>query len=94
MTVIEAMAAELPVVATRVGGVPEVVEEGATGWLATAGNDLELADAVLRLAESIPLRKQMGTAGRQRAESMFSDVQWISSYARLYTEMLNGSQVH
>ena len=94
LTVIEAMAAELPVVATRVGGVPEVVEEGATGWLATAGSDLELADAVLRLAESIPLRKQMGTAGRQRAESMFSDVQWISSYARLYTEMLNGSQVH
>ncbi len=90
LTVIEAMAAGLPVVATRVGGVPEIVEEGTTGWLAPAGDDAKLADAVLRLAESLPLRRQMGLAGRQRAESMFSDVQWIASYARLYTEMLNG----
>ena len=92
LTVIEAMAAGLPVVATRVGGVPEIVEDGKTGWLAPAGNDAELADAVLRLAESLPLRKQMGIAGRQRAESMFSDVQWIDSYARLYAEMLNGKR--
>jgi L-malate glycosyltransferase len=90
LTVIEAMAAGLPVVATRVGGVPEIVEEGQTGWLAPARDDEQLAAAIQRLAENAPLRKQMGAAGRLRANALFSDEQWCAAYTKLYVEMLHG----
>jgi glycosyltransferase involved in cell wall biosynthesis len=89
LTVIEAMAAGLPVVATRVGGLPEIVEEGRTGWLAPAGDDEELATAVLRLADNRSLQLEMGAAGRRRAEAMFSDEQMNAAYGRLYEEMLH-----
>ena len=71
LTVIEAMAAGLPVVATRVGGVPEIVEEGRTGWLAPSGNDEQLAAAILRLAES---DRAPEANGRRRSTARRIDV--------------------
>jgi glycosyltransferase involved in cell wall biosynthesis len=88
LAVIEAMAAGLPVVATGVGGVGEVVEEGVTGFLAPSGADDALAQAVVRLAQSPRLRSEMGERGRQRARTLFSESRMQEGYARLYREML------
>jgi glycosyltransferase involved in cell wall biosynthesis len=60
----EAMASGLPVVATRVTGIPELVEAGVSGLLATPGRTDEIAAALRRLAESPELRTSMGRAGR------------------------------
>jgi glycosyltransferase involved in cell wall biosynthesis len=88
LTVIEAMNAGLPVVATRVGGLGEVVEEGVTGVLAPAGDDAELARLIGKLAENETLRRDMGERGRQRARVLFSEKRMHQEYARLYREML------
>jgi glycosyltransferase involved in cell wall biosynthesis len=90
LTVIEAMAAGLPVVATRVGGLSEVVEDGETGRLAPSGDDAALADAVLRLAGDPELRRRMGRRGQERARGVFSEGQMHARYLELYREMLRG----
>jgi glycosyltransferase involved in cell wall biosynthesis len=90
LTLIEAMAIGLPVVATRVGGVQEVVEEGKTGLLAPRGDDAALAQSVLQLAQDSALREHMGEIGRQRARALFSDDQMHDRYYQLYREMLDG----
>jgi glycosyltransferase involved in cell wall biosynthesis len=90
LTLIEAMAAGLPVVATRVGGVGEVVEDGRTGLLAPRGDDAALAERVLCLAGNPTLRQQMGQLGRERARAVFSDRQMHDRYFGLYREMLDG----
>lgn len=89
VTMIEAMAARLPVVATRVGGVSEVVIEGQTGLLAASGDDAAIADAVLRLASDARQRTQMGQAGHDRAEARFSQRDMHEAFARCYEEMLH-----
>jgi glycosyltransferase involved in cell wall biosynthesis len=90
LTVIEAMAAGLPVVATDVGGVGEVVAEGRTGLLAPAGDDVALAEKLASLADDPSLRAQLGRQGRERAEALFSETQMLGAYDRLYQEMLHG----
>ena len=90
LTLIEAMAAGLPVVSTNVGGVGEVVEDGRTGLLAPAGDDAALAEKILRLADSPELRRQMGQFGRKRATTLFSETQMHGLYLRLYQEMVQG----
>jgi len=90
LTLIEAMAASRPVVATRVGGVGEVVLEESTGLLAPARDDAALASAILRLAGDAGLRTRMGQLGRARSRAMFSESQMHDGYHRLYDEMLLG----
>ena len=87
VTLIEAMAAGLPVVATRVGGVEEVVEEGQTGLMVSAGDDAGLARAVDTLACNPALRTQMGSCGIDRARRLFSDQQMLGAYRELYARM-------
>jgi glycosyltransferase involved in cell wall biosynthesis len=67
----EAMAAGTPVVASRVGALPEVVEEGVTGELVPPDDPAALADAVARIWGDPARRKAMGLAGRRRAEHLF-----------------------
>ena len=88
LTVIEAMCAGLPVVATRVGGLIEIVQEGKTGWLAEVGNERELADHIVGLAKEPALRTIMGLQGRDHAHAVFSQKQMHTAYNQLYQEML------
>jgi sugar transferase (PEP-CTERM/EpsH1 system associated) len=89
-TILEAMASGLPVVATRVGGNPELVEADKSGFL-PAGNDVgELAEALLRYADSTELRVLHGRRGRARVESHFSLAAMASAYLRTYDETLAG----
>jgi L-malate glycosyltransferase len=90
LTLIEAMAAGLPVVSTDVGGVREVVEDGRTALLAPSGDDDALAEAILRLAGDPALRERMGCTGRRRAESAFSERRMHDEYLKLYEDMLRG----
>ncbi len=69
---LEAMAFGLPVVATRAGGLPEVVEDGVTGLLVPPGDPQALADAIRRLLADPELRRRMGQAGRERVVAEFT----------------------
>jgi glycosyltransferase involved in cell wall biosynthesis len=67
----EAMAAGRPLVATRVGGIPELVTDGVSGFLAPTRAPQEIAQRVIQLLEDPALRARMGAAGRQAAEEKF-----------------------
>jgi glycosyltransferase involved in cell wall biosynthesis len=83
--VIEAMAAGRPVVATSVGGVPELVEQGVSGWLVPPSAPTALA-AALRTALASDLAAA-GAAARRRAEDRFSAPVMTARFARLYEEV-------
>jgi glycosyltransferase involved in cell wall biosynthesis len=84
--VLEAMAAGLPVVATRVGGLPEMVTPGRTGWLAPPGDAPALAAAISQLLGSGETRRAFGRAGRRRVQQDFS----LTAMARRHQEVLAG----
>jgi glycosyltransferase involved in cell wall biosynthesis len=90
LTLIEAMCAGLPVVSTRVGGTAEVVIDGETGMLTPAGDDTDMAGAIVRLLGDSAMRQRMGNAGRERARQLFSEATMAEQYASLYEEMLHG----
>ncbi len=70
--ILEAMAAAKAVVSTRLAAVPEMVQDGITGFLAAPGEPSEIANALERLAADAPLRARMGQAGRAQMESNFT----------------------
>jgi glycosyltransferase involved in cell wall biosynthesis len=72
-SILEAMAAGLPVVATRVGGVPEIVEDGRTGILVSPSNPEALAESMVAMATRRDLRETMGVFGRERANRFSAD---------------------
>jgi glycosyltransferase involved in cell wall biosynthesis/uncharacterized membrane protein len=88
VSLLEAMAAGLPVVATDVGGVAESVVHGQTGLLVPAGNVTALASALERLAEDEQLRRRLGAAGRVRARELFDLSRFRNSHLELYQREL------
>ncbi len=84
MVAIEAMAASLPVVAAAHGGLLDIVVDGDTGLLFPPGDAERLADALQRLLESQPLRRQFGVAGAQRQKDCFSVAAQVDQTLALY----------
>jgi|SRR5688572_18986900 len=89
--VVEAMAARRPVVATRVGGIPDAVVPGETGFLATAGDDEAIADALMRLLVEPERRARMGDAGSTRARSLYHADVVMSALTNLYVSLASRS---
>lgn len=89
LTIIEAMAAELPVVSTAVGGIPEMITSAQNGFLAPAGRPDALAGCLVSLAQSPALRRKIGAAGLRTAQEQFSLESMLSGYRRLYEEMIH-----
>jgi glycosyltransferase involved in cell wall biosynthesis len=87
IVLMEAMATGCPVVATRVMGVPELVEDGVSGLLVAPGNVDELAGALGKLAGSAGLRESLGRAGRAKVEQAFDVVGCAAQVARALDEM-------
>ena len=86
--ILEAMAAGKAVVATRVGGIPEAVEDGRTGLLVPARDPAALAGAVLSLLRDPDRARAMGEAGRMRVEEEFSIGKMVEGIESLYVELL------
>src|SRR5690606_25912636 len=87
MMLIEAAAFGLPAVATRVGGVPEVVRDGETGYLVEYGDGAGLRDALRRLADPVR-RGEFGAAARNRWQRLFSPEPFAAALAEVYGELL------
>jgi glycosyltransferase involved in cell wall biosynthesis len=89
ISVLEAMAAGKPVVATRIGGTDEAVENGVTGFLVPPRDPAALADAVKRMLADPAAGRRMGEAGRARALAEFSAQAMVSKTTRLYEELVS-----
>ncbi|HUZ82384.1 MAG TPA: glycosyltransferase family 4 protein [Gaiellaceae bacterium] len=85
---IEALAAERPVVATRVGGVPDVVDDGEDGFLVDVGDIQALAERLEQLARDPGLRARMGKAGRERVVPRYRVERLVDDVDTLYRELL------
>ena len=88
LAIVEAMLAELPVVATAVGSVPEAVRADETGLLVPPDDPVTLAAALRRLLDDPPLRLRLGEAGRRLAVERFTATAMARSFERLYEEIL------
>jgi N-acetyl-alpha-D-glucosaminyl L-malate synthase BshA len=89
LAALEAMACEVPVIATAVGGLPEVVKDGETGCLFPVGDVDAMAAAAVRLLRDEPRRRAMGEAGRRRAVEEFSQDGVVARYRAIYERVLN-----
>jgi glycosyltransferase involved in cell wall biosynthesis len=88
VSLLEAMAAGVPVVASRVGGVPEQIADGATGLLVEPGDSAALAAALRRLTADPSLRRRLGAAGRLRAERAFDLAAFRRAHLEVYSREL------
>jgi glycosyltransferase involved in cell wall biosynthesis len=86
--IMEAMAAAKPVVATSVGGVPELVVDGVTGFLVPSNDEEKLSQAVIRLLTNPEMSKEMGEEGRRRVSEFFSADRMIKEIESLYSHLL------
>jgi N-acetyl-alpha-D-glucosaminyl L-malate synthase BshA len=88
LAALEAMACEVPVVASRIGGLPEVIEDGVTGFLHPPDDLDGMAASVTRLVNDDALRRRVAVAARQSATSRFCDWRIIPDYESYYEEIL------
>src|SRR5262249_38099065 len=85
---LEAMACGRAIVASRVGGVPEVVEDGRSGLLVEPGSPAALAEALARLASDAPLRHRLGREAARRVRERFDIARMAETHATLYRDLL------
>ena len=86
--ILEAMAMEKPIVASRVGGIPDLIDQGINGLLVRPGDARELADALERVLSDNGLAKKLGKEGRKKIKDQFSADVMVRSIEKLYRELL------
>jgi len=85
---LEAMVLRKPVVATNVGGIPEVVQDGLNGFLVPPGDSQALAKAIIRLLKDKELRQKMGEEARKKIDERFSAEKMVDEIEKVYNELL------
>jgi len=88
LAALEAMACEVPVIASRVGGLPEVVDDGETGFLSMVGDVDQMANHAIKLLTDKKLRREMGKRARTSAISRYSTDRIIPQYINFYEQVL------
>jgi len=91
IAILEGMASRLPLVATAVGAVPTLIQDGRTGVLVPAENPELLAEKILELLRDPASRKQLGSAARQLVEDEFSAARMTDDYLRVYESAIAGA---
>jgi len=89
ISIIEAMAAGLPVIATNVGGIPEIITNGENGILVPPENPQALAEAISDLIEHPDKRKALAENGKQRVVTNFTDEIMVKKYMEVYRNIIN-----
>lgn len=87
LAIVEAMAMGLPIVATNVGGIPELVEDGVNGFLVDKKNSHELSKAIIKLIENVDLRKKMSENNIKKIKEQFSLDKMIKETEKLYEQI-------
>ena len=87
LVVLEAMAAGVPVVATAVGGVPELIDDGRTGILVEANSGGALAAGIARMLSAPETARELGDLARRRARELFSSERMVHDLLTLYDEI-------
>jgi glycosyltransferase involved in cell wall biosynthesis len=93
MTILEAMASQLPVIATTVGGMPGMIDHGRTGLLVPVRSVDDLTAALLELANDARRAREMGAAGRRKLMSTFHLGSTLAAYEQCYSEALQGRTI-
>jgi glycosyltransferase involved in cell wall biosynthesis len=93
VSAIEALASGTPVVANRVGGVPDVVRDAVDGFLVEPGDVEGAAERLAALAEDAPLRRRLGESGRARVRERYSVDRLVDDVDRLYRALLGAKEV-
>jgi glycosyltransferase involved in cell wall biosynthesis len=86
--IVEAMVAGLPVIASRVGGIPEILQEGVHGFLTKPGDEPMLADRLRWMLEHENEAREMGRRARQTGEQLFSTEGYVRDYERMFQDAL------
>jgi glycosyltransferase involved in cell wall biosynthesis len=89
LSILEMMAMRKPVVATSVGGIPEIVRPGVNGYLHQHGNSKELADAIVTLIEDPDKIKKMGLAACEEVKKNYARDTYIENISRAYSDVMN-----
>jgi N-acetyl-alpha-D-glucosaminyl L-malate synthase BshA len=92
LAALEAQACEVPVIATRIGGIPEVVTDGETGYLSDVGDIDKMAADTLTLLQKEDLRRAFGEKGRELAVQRYSTEQIIPQYISFYERIISKAQ--
>ncbi|BBM84811.1 GT4 family glycosyltransferase PelF [Candidatus Uabimicrobium amorphum] len=88
ITLLEAMASGVAAACTRVGGNPEIVDDGTTGLLSERGNHHELAQNILRILTEANLKEKMGKSARKKVAELFTMEKMVANYSELYENLL------
>jgi glycosyltransferase involved in cell wall biosynthesis len=86
--ILESMAAGRPVIATKIGGSPEIVVDGVTGYLVPPGDSLAMAEAITELLQDPDKARAMGSAGRKVVKEKFTVETMVKKYEELYASLL------
>jgi glycosyltransferase involved in cell wall biosynthesis len=90
LTLLEGMSSGLPVIATRVGGIPEIVDDGVNGFLVQSKNPEAIAERILELNADPGLRRRLGETARERILERYTAEKVVGEYLEIYEKVTRG----